>query len=423
MLKTVLRKEHKNRWERRTCLTPEAVSDLSINGYSIDVETSDVRIFSDDEYQQVGAKLVTTPGQHQFILGIKEPPVDSILKNQVHLAFSHTHKGQAYNMPLLQKFLDEDATLLDYELITDEKGQRTIAFGRYAGIAGAVDTFGLAGEKLKLKGVNSPLQQVKQSWEYQQESTVKQELQAIDITSGAPIRVVVVGSGKVGQGSIEVCRWLGLEQLSSNDFINGKIPEGSFFTVLSSRHIYQKNDVETMISADFNFDDFLENGKTSYHSVFYKFLGQFDIFLHTPYWEEKYPALLPLEIMQKYSEKLPMMIGDITCDIEGSLACTKKNTDTDLPALTYFPATDSYQDGIKADGVSVMAIDNLPCELSMDASAHFSSILPQYVAMIMEMNLDESWQQSQLPEIMKRAVIVYKGQFTPNFEYLKDFLG
>ncbi|MFK5947675.1 MAG: hypothetical protein QM500_02755 [Methylococcales bacterium] len=422
MLKTVLRKEHKNRWEKRTCLTPEAVAELAIKGYVIDVEESEVRIFSDDKYLQLGCKLVSTPDQHQFILGIKEPPVGSIQSNQVHLAFSHTHKGQAYNMPLLQKIIDKDATLLDYELITDEAGLRTIAFGRYAGIAGAVDTFGLAGTKLEMQGIKSSLQLVQQSWKYQQEAAVKEALEAIDVSKNHPVRVVVVGSGKVGQGSIEVCQWLGLEQLSSKAFIDGDLPQGSFYTVLSSRHLYQKLNSENSSVDDFDFADFVEHGKDLYHSVFYKFLGQFDILLYTPYWEEKYPALLPLEIMQKYSKKLPMMIGDITCDIEGSLVCTKKNTDTDSPALTYYPETDSYVDGVKADGVSVMAIDNLPCELSMDASSHFSSILPQYVAMIMEMNLSETWQQSQLPEIMKRAVIVYNGKLTPNFEYLNEFL-
>ncbi len=422
MLKTVLRKEHKNRWERRTCLTPDAVKKLIEKGYQIDVEMSAVRIFQDQQYQQAGCQLVSTPDLHQFILGIKEPPVDSIQPNQVHLAFSHTHKGQAYNMPLLQKFLDQKATLLDYELITNDDGQRTIAFGRYAGIAGAVDTLGLAGEKLKLKGVESPLQQVKQSWQYQQLTTLKQALNTIDISHSEAIRVVVVGSGKVGQGSVEVCQWLGLKLLSSEDFLSGNIPKESFYTVLSSRHLYSKIDAVDSQVEKFNYDDFLEKGKQSYQSNFYKFLGQFDILLHTPYWEEKYPALLPLEVMQQYADLLPMMIGDITCDIEGSLACTKKNTDTDNPALTYFPETDSYQDGLLEEGVSVMAIDNLPCELSMDASEHFSSILPLYVPMIMDMDLSLSWQQSKLPEIMKRAVIVYKGELTPNFEYLKQFL-
>ena len=63
--------------------------------------------------------------------------------------FSHTHKGQTYNAPLLSKFLEEDLinarngskpvddhllpTLVDWELLTDENGKRTVGFGWYAG--------------------------------------------------------------------------------------------------------------------------------------------------------------------------------------------------------------------------------------------------------------------------------------------------
>ncbi len=422
MLTTVLRKEHKNQWEKRTCLTPDATQSLIEKGYRVDVESSDIRIFPDSAYRDQNCKIIDSPDAHQFILGIKEPPVTSIKKGQVHLAFSHTHKGQGYNMPLLQKFIDEKATLFDYELIIDEKGIRTIAFGRYAGIAGAVDTLALAGEKLSLNGVESSLKNIKQSWQYQQETIVKQALEDIDINKGAPIRVLIVGSGKVGKGSEEVCQWLGLNKLSASDFLQGKLPEGSFYCVLSAKYLYRKKNDPSASPESFNFADFLEKGKTAYDTIFPDLLGKFDVFLHTPYWEEKYPSLLPLEVMQKYQGKLPIVIGDITCDINGSLACTKKNTDTDNPAITYFPETDSYVDGVKSEGVTVMAIDNLPCELSRDASEHFSSILPGYIPLIMDMDLSLSWSDLNLAGLLKRAVIVYNGKLTPNFQYLKEFL-
>ena len=158
MLKTIIRKEHKNQWERRAPLTPEAVKVLTEQGLDIELESCDVRIFSDQEYQDAGAKYPAHPDNAEFVLGIKEPPVDSIKYGQVHLAFSHTIKGQDYNMPLLQKFLDEKATLLDYEPIIDPvTGQRTIAFGRYAGIAGAVDSFHVLGQKLAQKGFENAI--------------------------------------------------------------------------------------------------------------------------------------------------------------------------------------------------------------------------------------------------------------------------
>ncbi len=417
MLKSVLRKEYKNQWEKRTALTPGALKQLAQKGYVLDVEHSDIRIFSDDEYQKADCKIVPEASAYQFVLGIKEPPVDSIQFEQVHLAFSHTMKGQDYNMPLLQKFIDNEATLFDYELITDPEGARTIAFGRYAGIAGAIDTLGLAGQKFELLHQQSALKAVKQSWQYDDVAAAKKALSEIPVNEGTPTRVLIVGTGKVGKGAEEVCQWLGLDKLDTEIFLSGNLPTNSFYSVVSTRHIHKRLD-----GGKFDFADYLERGKEGYKSIFHEFLDQFDILLQTPYWEDKYPRLLPPEIMKTHADKLPMMVGDISCDIDGSLACTKIATETDHPVITYDPLTDSYQNGLKPWGVAVMSIDNLPCELSLDASRHFSSILPDYIPFIMDMDLELEWEEVNLPEILKRAVVVYKGKLTPDFEYLKVYL-
>ncbi len=417
MLTSILRKEHKNQWEKRAAITPESAKKLSDLGYSLDVETSDIRIFKDDEYQQQGCTIVDSPDDYQFVLGIKEPPVASIMPKQVHLAFSHTMKGQDYNMPLLQKFIDQQATLLDYELITDHEGSRTIAFGRYAGIAGAIDTLGLAGQKYLLQGKRSPLCDIKQSWEYDDVAKAQKILQNIDLDNGVPTRVLIVGTGKVGKGAEEVCQWLGLEKLETDKMLRGELPEGSFYAVVSTRHIHKHVDHQP-----FDFTDYLELGKEAYKSTFYQLLGRFDILLQTPYWEEKYPKLLPLNIMQQHIEKLPMIVGDISCDIDGSLACTKIATETDNPVISFDPIADNFVDGLTKTGIAVMSIDNLPCELSLDASNHFSSILPNYIPSIMDMDLSLCWDKINLPLELKKAVIVYNGQLTPDFEYLERFL-
>ena len=162
MLSTVIRKEHKNDWEKRTALTPSDASELIAQGFPIQVEPSDIRIYADADYKHQQVPVSGCPKNAEFVVGIKEPPVDSIQPHQVHLAFSHTIKGQDYNMGLLQKFIDQEATLIDYEPIANEQGARTIAFGRFAGIAGAIDSFYVAGEKLKALGRESSFQSVKQ---------------------------------------------------------------------------------------------------------------------------------------------------------------------------------------------------------------------------------------------------------------------
>ncbi len=418
MLKTIIRKEHKNQWEKRAPLTPEAVEALIGNGLKLELEPCDIRIFSDDEYKEAGVTYPAQPDNAEFVLGIKEPPVDSIKHKQVHLAFSHTIKGQDYNMPLLQKFLDEEATLLDYEPIVDPAtGQRTIAFGRYAGIAGAVDSFHILGQKLAQKNLKTPLTSLKMTYNYGTVEQLKEHLAEYDLQQGEPIRALVVGTGKVGKGSIEVCEWLGLPRVSAEDFLAGNLPERSFFAVLSSRHINKHKDGQA-----FDMNDFVEQGIDAYESSFDQVLGQFNILLQTPYWEEKYPKHLDKARMVANKDKLPLVIGDISCDIDGSLECTTKASDIDTPAFTYNIDNDESVDGISWDGITVMSIDNLPCELPIDASNDFSAALKTYAPQIMAMDLSKSFDECGLPDDLKEAVITYKGELTPKYQYLKEFL-
>ncbi len=418
MLQTILRREHKNHWERRVALTPEAVKELADQGYDIAVENSPERIFANESYASLGLPMTDTPDNAQFVVGIKEPPVASIQPNQVHLAFSHTIKGQSYNMGLLQKFIDQKGTLFDYEIITDDSGKRTIAFGRFAGIAGAADTFYVLGDKLKLKGIQSPISELKQTVEYGNCAALKAACSLVDLQQGEPVQVLIVGTGNVGKGAEEVCQWLNLPKVDINDLLSDKeLPTGSWYAVASSRHINARND-----GKPFDMDDFVANGVENYHSTFNKLLGKFNVLIQTPYWTEKYPRHLDSARMKEYKDELPLVIGDISCDINGSLACTLKESTIGTPAFSYNVDKESIEDGISWDGVTVMAIDNLPCELSEDASKHFSAILKDYMPDLMKMDLSKSFDELNLPEFLKRAMIVYKGELTPNYQYLQGFL-
>ncbi len=417
MLKTVLRKEHKNQWERRTPLTPEAIKSLKDKGFDIDVEQSEIRVYSDADYQASGAELVGTPDNHELVVGIKEPPVDSIQPGQVHVAFSHTIKGQDYNMPLLQKFLDQGASLFDYETIVNERGARTIAFGRFAGIAGAIDTFAATGQKLALINKASDIQQVTQTHLYPGIDAIKQSFANLDLQKGEPLKVLIVGTGNVGKGAEEVCRWLKLPKVDIQSIMLGHIPEGSWYTVASSRHINGRKD-----GKDFEFDDFVANGVDEYVSTFDQLLGKFNVLIQTPYWTEKYPKHLDRQRMLDNKTKLPWVIGDISCDINGSLECTKIASTIDEPAFTYNPETDEIKDGVCWEGPTVMSIDNLPCELSSDASNHFSAILKNYMPHLMQLDLSLSFEDLELHPELYRSLIVYKGKLTPNYKYLKQYL-
>ena len=426
MLKTIIRKEHKNQWERRAPLTPEAVAQLAGQGFEIHYEPCAIRAYSDEQYQQAGA-VELAPSEAELVLGIKEPPLDSISKNQVHLAFSHTIKGQSYNMPLLQRFLDQGCTLIDYETIVDESGKRTIAFGRYAGIAGAVDSLMVLAEKYRQQGRDSGLDAIMQTHEYGDIETLKKALEAIDPQQGEPVGVVITGSGNVGKGAREVCQWLGLPKVSAQQFLDSDeqrsgLPDGSWYCVLSTRHLHRNLETGSTDSGLFDFADFKKRGKEGYESIFASLLGRFDCLLQTPYWTDKYPRHLTVADMQANSERLPAVIGDISCDILGSLMCTQKISDIDNPAYTYLPATDSIVDGIQADGVAVMAIDNLPCELPLDASRHFSKRLLDYVPQIMKMDSSKSLEKSGLGPELVPATITYNGKLTDKYQYLVEYI-
>ena len=263
----------------------------------------------------------------------------------------------------------------------------------------------------------SCLSQVKQTWQYGSIEQVKQHFNSINVEQGEPVRVVIVGTGNVGKGSEEVCQWLGLKKVDIQDLINGNAPDGSWYAVASSRHINQRID-----GTDFDMDDFVEHGAKLYESTFDRLLGQFNILLQTPYWTEKYPKHLAQQRMIANIGKLPLVVGDISCDINGSLECTTKASDIDTPAFTYDVNKAQATDGVLVEGVTVMSIDNLPCELSLDASLHFSHILKDYMYNLMSIDLTQPFENCGLIDELAGATIVYKGQLTPKYQYLQTFL-
>ena len=419
MLKTILRREHKNRWERRVAISPTAAGQLKSQGFQLDVESSEDRIYTDATYEAEDLQITDTPHLHQLVLGIKEPPIESIQEHQVHLCFSHTIKGQDYNMPLLQRFLDQDATLIDYELMKDERGIRTIAFGRFAGIAGAIDTLWLYAQILQRENTQTILSEMTQSWEYGSVASAETKLSAIDINRDKrPLRIIVLGNGKVGMGCAEVCRWLGLPEISAEAIAAGHYDdEHHWFSVLDVSEMYAKDD-----GSDFDRDEYYQYGKAKYHSRFKEMLGHCDVVLMSSFWTEEFPRHMELDDFAQYANVLPKILGDISCDISGAFACTMKVTDIENPVYTFFPQSRTIEDGLHDAGLPIMAIDNLPCELSKDASDHFSSVLSSHLPDLMTMDMKQDFEQLQLNAEIKDSIIVYRGELTPNFKYLEQYL-
>jgi len=136
-----IRHEDKYLLERRAPLTPRHVARLvSEHHLHFIVQSSQKRVFSDDEYQKAGAQGVPDLKTANIIIGVKEMPEHFFEKNKTYVFFSHVSKGQPFNMPMLSRMMELGCNLIDYEKITDDQGKRLIFFGRYAGLAGMINT-------------------------------------------------------------------------------------------------------------------------------------------------------------------------------------------------------------------------------------------------------------------------------------------
>ena len=415
-LKTVVRKEYKSHWERRTPLTPSAIKKLAASGIPICAEKSEYRVYSDQQMENSGAKMVDAAPDAKLVLGIKEPLLREILPGQVHLAFSHTIKGQSYNMDLLQAFMDRGCCLIDYEAMKNPDQSRIIAFGRYAGIAGAADTFWAAGRKLALKGQANPLTALLQTHEYGNVADLKAACSQLGPLQDRKLGVVINGTGNVGQGCEDVCRWLGMARVEPQDVLAGNTPDVYWYCMLKTADVHLHKQGKPYDSAEFR-----KYGSQRYDSCFDRYLGKFDILLQSSYWEGMYPKHLSRERMLAHRKQLPMLVGDVSCDIDGSLACTTKASTIAEPEFTYLLDSGESVVGLSWDGVSVMSVDNLPCELSMDASDHFSSILVDMVPQLVNMDLASPLEACGMSKMLQDATIVYNGKLTEKYAYLAAF--
>ena len=129
---------------------------------------------------------------------------------------------------------------------------------------------------------------------------------------------------------------------------------------------------------------------------------------------------------KEYLKKNPRLrlrvIGDITCDTEGSIECNVKTTDPGNPVFTYDPLRDTAQDGCSGKGPVVLAVDNLPAELPIESSREFSRSLNPFLPELAQADMSVGLAACALSGPMKKAMLVYQGELTPDYRYLSKFL-
>ena len=427
-----IRREDKNKWERRVPIVPEHVAELK---EKFDITTimqpSHIRVFSDEEYRQAGAIVKEDLSDSNIVFAVKEIPIKFFQSGKTYVFFAHVIKGQKYNMPMLKKMMELGCNLIDYEKITDENGRRLVFFGRYAGLAGMIDTLWAFGQRLKLRGISTPLENVKQTIHYESLSDIKRHLIEIGEKisdhglpeSISPLVVGFAGYGNVSRGAQEILDMLPVEEISPLDLSS---ISSSYSNNVVYKVIFKEEDMVEKINKDsegFELKDYYEHPE-KYRSVFHQYVPYLSILMNCIYWEARYPRLVTTDFLKKNFDKdfKLQIVGDISVDIEGAIEFTKKVTTPGNPVFIYNPETDAITDGYTGEGVVVMAVDNLPCELPRESSRSFSETLIRFIPDIVKTDFSLEFEDISLPSEIKKAVILYHGKLTSDYEYINKFL-
>jgi len=427
-----IRREDKNQWERRVPLIPTHINDFKKN-YNIEtiIQPSKIRIFDDDEYVKAGAIVNEDLSSCPVIFAVKEIPINFFEKEKTYVFFSHTIKGQKYNMPMLKNMMDLRCNLIDYEKIVHEKGYRLVFFGKYAGLAGMVDSLWAFGQRLKSQGVISPFSKIKQTINYRNHlSEIKLHLKEIGDEikeqgipkSIAPVVVGFAGYGNVSKGAQEILDILPVKTISPYE-IKG------VYENPSDRYIYKvvfkEEDMVKPISED---EDFVlldyYNHPEKYVSKFSDYIPYLSILMNCIFWNEKYPRLLTKEFLNKTDlDAINLqVIGDISVDVNGAVEITEKTTNPGNPVFVYNPKTNSIVDGYIGEGIAIIAVDNLPCELPRESSNEFSKSLYPFVPKIAQTDFSVDFENLKLPMEIKKSVILFHGKLTPDYRYIGKYL-
>lgn len=421
--------EHKP-GEGRIPLTPSQIEQLQLDhsDLTITVQPSPQRAFEDAEFLECQIPMSADLQDANLVMAVKEIKIEHIHSHQAYLYFSHTIKGQDYNMPMLQHILDTRATLLDYELIRDQHDRRLVFFGRHAGLAGMVNTLWSYGQRLQVLGVESPFLKIKQAQEYKGLKEINQAVKVAgeaisEWLSDKPAVVIgITGYGNVSKGAQEILANLPMEQISAEELLTIDLDQyqGQLVQV-----VFKEEDMFEPIDpqAEFILQDYF-NHPDKYRAKFQPYLEKLNILVNCIYWDTPYPRLVTLdEIKSHYAGEVSLLVvGDITCDIDGAIQFNTSATLSPDPTYVFNVESGERMMGFEGQGPVVMAVDNLPTELPRESSEAFGEALLPFVYAMGACDYQVDFEELDLPPEVKRAVIAHDGKLAPDYAYLKDFL-
>ena len=386
--------------DRRVPITPAQAAEIQQRFPHVRVfcQRSALRCFPDQDYRDAGIELVDDVSHCDILMGVKEVPIPKLIADKTYLFFSHTIKAQPYNRDLLRTILQKNIRLIDYERLTDEQGNRVVAFGRFAGIVGAYNGLYTYGKKMGLYDIR----RAKDCFDMED---MRSEFSKIKLP---PIKIALTGGGRVAGGAVEILEAAGIQRVSTDDYL-AKTFNQPVFTQLDVTEYNRKAD-----GSSFEKEEFYQYPER-FVPGFLPFAQVTDLFIAGAFWDHRAPVLFHQEDMlqDEFSIKV---IADITCDIEGSIPSTKQPSTIAEPVYDYDAQHDRVADTLyqNLDYVSVMAVDNLPSELPRDASASFGASLLEHVLPSLVGEADQ--------RIIQRATITQGGQLTDDYQYLEDYV-
>ncbi|MCK0189414.1 NAD(P)-dependent oxidoreductase [Arenibacter sp. F20364] len=391
-------RERKNPPDRRVVLTPDACKKMLARypEAEIMVEPSPIRVYTDEEYREHGLNVTPEMENCDVLIGVKEVPIAYLIPNKKYFFFSHTIKKQSYNRILLRAVLEKNIELYDHEVITGTKGQRLVAFGRYAGIVGAYNG-------LRAYGLKFGLFQLPKAETLADQQALISELRKVKLPN---IKIILTGRGRVGNGAKEMLDAMDIKKVGVADYLNKTFQEPVCCQIDASEYNKRKDGVRG------NKSNFFAHPE-EYRSNFFRFAKVSDLYIAGHFYGDKAPYLFTREDAKSLDFRIKV-VADISCDIDGPVATTIRSSTIADPIYGYDPLTATEVDYKNPNAIAVMAVDNLPCELPRDASIGFGEAFVKYVIPAF-FNGDEDG-------VLERARMTKNGKLTKRYSYLQDYV-
>ena len=398
MIKFALIKERKTPPDRRVVFSPQMLKKL-VSQYpeaSFKVESSDIRIFSDQEYHDAGFEVSEDISDCDVLLGVKEVPIPNLIPDKKYFFFSHTIKKQPYNRDLLREVLQRNIELYDHEVITNKNNARLIGFGRYAGLVGAYNG-------IRAIGIKEGKFELPKAEDLPDLETMLAELNKIKLPA---YKFVLTGSGKVARGAREILEHLKIKQVEPETYLVNEFDEPVFCHIDVLDYAKRKDGAQGSRKEFYKVPE-------NYKSDFMKFAKTSDVFVAGHFYGEGAPVFYSEEDINHKDFRIKY-VADISCDIAGPVASTIRPSTIAEPFYGYDPETGSEIDFHDPKAITIMAVDNLPCELPKDASEGFGEMFLEYVI--------PAFFNDDKDGVLGRARMTWEGKLTPLYSYLQDFV-